>query len=70
MSLVLTRKPSESITLFTADDEPITVRVVEVNGQQVKLSFDAPDDVHILRGELLGIDNTEDACRSSLGALK
>ncbi|MBR9867962.1 MAG: carbon storage regulator [Oceanospirillales bacterium] len=34
MSLVLTRKPSESITLFTADDEPITVTVVEVNGQQ------------------------------------
>lgn len=60
MSLVLTRKPSESITLFTADDGPITVTVVEVNGQQVKLSFDAPDDVDIFRSELLDVNNTED----------
>ncbi|WP_290705325.1 carbon storage regulator [Amphritea sp.] len=57
MSLVLTRKPSESITLFTADDEPITITVANVNGQQVKLSFEAPDNIDILRNELLDFDD-------------
>lgn len=55
MALILTRKLSESITLFTEDDEPITVTVVNVNGQQVTLSFDAPDTVDILRNELLEV---------------
>lgn len=58
MSLILTRKPSESVTLYTADGESITVTVASVNGQQVKLSFNAPDDVDILRSELLSVDDS------------
>lgn len=53
MSLVLTRKPTESVVLYTADGESITVTVESVDGQQVKISFDAPDEVDILRSELL-----------------
>lgn len=47
--LVLTRKPGEKIVI----GDNITVTVVEVNGNRVRLALDAPDDVHILRAELL-----------------
>jgi carbon storage regulator len=47
--LVLTRKPGEKVVL----DGNITVTVVEVKGSQVRLAFDAPDHVRILRGELV-----------------
>jgi len=46
--LVLTRKPGEKVVI----DGNITVTVVKINGNQVRLAFDAPDDVRILRGEL------------------
>jgi carbon storage regulator CsrA len=34
-------------------DGDITVTLVEVKGSQVRLAFDAPDQVRILRGELV-----------------
>jgi carbon storage regulator len=46
--LVLTRKPGEKVVL----DGDITVTLVEVKGNQVRLAFEAPDHVRILRGEL------------------
>lgn len=46
--LVLTRKPGQ--TLFIGDN--IEVKVLEVNGNQVRLGMTAPDEVHILREEL------------------
>ena len=48
--LVLSRKPGEKVVLSNS----ITVTVVEVKGNRVRLAFDAPDQVHILRGELGG----------------
>ena len=48
--LVLTRKTGEKVVIGGG----ITVTVVEVQGNRVRLAFDAPDQVRILRAELLG----------------
>jgi len=46
--LVLSRKPGEKVVI----DNGITVTVVELTGNRVRLAFDAPEQVHILRAEL------------------
>lgn len=46
--LVLTRKPGEKVVTSNG----ISVTVAEVKGNRVRLGFDAPDDVRILRAEL------------------
>jgi len=46
--LVLSRMPGETILIGNG----IAVTVVEVKGNRVRLAFDAPDQVRILRGEL------------------
>jgi carbon storage regulator len=46
--LVLSRKPGEQVVLGNG----ITLTVVEVRGNRVRLAFDAPDQVRILRAEL------------------
>jgi carbon storage regulator len=48
--LVLTRKPGEQVVIGDA----ITVTVVSVLGNQVRLGFDAPAPVRIRRAELPG----------------
>ncbi len=48
--LVLSRKPGEKIVLGNG----ITLTVIEVRGKRVRLAFDAPDHVCILRAELGG----------------
>jgi carbon storage regulator len=47
--LVLTRKPGEKIQV--GDD--ITITVLAINGGKIRLGIDAPDDVVIVRHELL-----------------
>jgi carbon storage regulator CsrA len=47
--LVLTRKPGESVILESPDIEPIKIMILD-NG---RLGFDAPDEVQIIREELL-----------------
>jgi len=46
--LILTRKIGEGVVL----NENITIRVVEISKGVVKLGFDAPKDMLILREEL------------------
>ena len=46
--LILTRKIGEGVVL----NENITVRIVEISKGVVKLGFDAPKDMLILREEL------------------
>lgn len=46
--LILTRRPTE--TVMIGDD--ITITVLEVRGNQVKLAFEAPRDVTIHRSEI------------------
>ena len=47
--LQLTRRPNESIII----DGSITVTVVEINGNQVRIGIEAPKEVKIFREELL-----------------
>jgi carbon storage regulator len=47
--LVLSRKVGEKVLI----DNAISVTVAEVNGNRVRLAFDAPDHVRILRAELV-----------------
>ena len=46
--LVLSRKPGEKVVI----DNSITLTVVEVRGNRVRLAFVAPAQVRILRAEL------------------
>ena len=46
--LVLSRKPGESIRI--GDD--IKVTVVKIRGNRVRVGIEAPDGIHIVRGEL------------------
>lgn len=48
--LVLRRKVGESIIL----DGVISVSILAVEGERVKIGISAPDDVSIVREELLG----------------
>ena len=56
--LVLSRKPGEQVVL----GDGITLTVVEVRGDRVRLAFDAPDQVRILRGELACWQEEPAAC--------
>jgi carbon storage regulator len=47
--LILTRRIGE--TLLIGDD--ITIKVVGINGNQVRIGIDAPLDVQVMRSELL-----------------
>ncbi len=47
--LVITRKTSESF--FVGDN--ITVTILEVNGDRIKIGIDAPKSVKIMRKEVL-----------------
>lgn len=51
--LILTRRVSESIIIEAPAGERITVAVLGVKGNQVRIGTDAPDDVQIMREELL-----------------
>ena len=46
--LALSRNVGQSVRI----GKDVVVHIIEIRGQQVKLSFDAPKDVVILRTEL------------------
>lgn len=46
--LVLTRKPRQQIVI----GDEITINIVEVQGDNVRLAIDAPRNVKIYRGEI------------------
>ncbi|WP_330109640.1 carbon storage regulator CsrA [Methylophaga thalassica] len=47
--LILTRRIGESLII----DDDTVVTVLEVKGNQVRIGIDAPEDVNIVREELL-----------------
>jgi carbon storage regulator len=47
--LVLTRRPNEEVVL---PDCGVTLKVIEIDGNRVKLAISAPDSVKIVRGEI------------------
>lgn len=52
--LLLTRRSGESVVIM-AGDKRIVVQIVAVRGNQIRIGFEAPKDVHILRNELEGV---------------
>ncbi len=56
--LVLSRKAGEKIII----GDGITLSVVEVKGNRVRIAIDAPDQVRILRGELACWQGEPAAC--------
>ena len=51
--LILTRRPEESIII----DGDIKLKILSVNGNQVRIGFEAPEEVIIVREELLDTEN-------------
>ena len=54
--LVLTRKLQEKITI----GQEITITVLRVKGNSVRIGIDAPRSVHVVRGELSRHDAPQD----------
>jgi len=50
--LILTRRPEESIII----DGDIKIKILSVNVNQVRIGFEAPEEVVIVREELLEKD--------------
>jgi len=48
-----TRRPGETLIIELPTGEHVRVTVLEVKGNQVRIGTDAPDDVPIVREELL-----------------
>ena len=46
--LVLSRKAGQRIVI----DETVTIVIQRIQGNRVSVAIEAPDDVHIVRGEL------------------
>jgi carbon storage regulator len=55
--LVLTRKQNEKIRI----GDNITITVVRMKGKSVRLGIEAPNNVNVLRGELVFDDAKQDA---------
>ena len=53
--LVLSRKPGEKLCI----GKNITVTVLEVHGNRVRLGIEAPKDVSITRGELIHVEHDD-----------
>ena len=60
--LVLTRKSEESIKL--GDD--ITIKIVEIKGNSIRMGIEAPDHLRIYRKELYDKMRSENILSSSL----
>lgn len=51
--LIVTRREGETLVIELPTGEKIAVTVLEVKGNQVKIGMNAPDDMAIVREELL-----------------
>ena len=54
--LILTRRVGETIIIKLPTGEQITVTVLGVKGNQVRIGTDAPEEITIMREELLEPD--------------
>jgi len=50
--LILTRRQGEAITL-TIEGKTVTICVHEIKGAAVKLAIDAPQEIRVMRKELV-----------------
>lgn len=49
--LVLSRKKNESIIIGSGEKE-IKIKIIEINGNSIRLGFEAPSDISIHREEV------------------
>lgn len=49
--LLLTRRPNESILLYTSDGV-VEIKVSDIKGNQTRIGIDAPKSIKILRSEM------------------
>ena len=56
--LVVTRKLGETVVAQVGDIN-ITVRLLDIKPGRVRIGLEAPDEVKLLRGELLKVPETE-----------
>jgi carbon storage regulator len=61
--LVLTRKTEQKIQI----GDQITITILQVKGQAVKVGIQAPKDVRVLRSEVKAFDNPADAAPATKG---
>ena len=52
--LVLSRKPGEKV-VFTRGDQVIELCIVDIRGDRVRVGINAPEDVRVIREELLPV---------------
>ena len=55
--LVISRRPGESFLI----GDNLTITILEVSGDRVKVGIDAPKSVRIIRSEVLETENTNRA---------
>ena len=67
--LVLSRKKNQSIVI----DGNISIEILQIKGNTIRLGISAPDNVRVLRGELkpfgLASDNDEQMVSNQIEAL-
>ena len=51
--LVLTRKPSETITITLPSNEILIIELTSIKGNSARVGIDAPEHIKIERTELL-----------------
>ncbi|MCA9194703.1 MAG: carbon storage regulator [Planctomycetales bacterium] len=48
--LILTRKQNQTVHVGNS----IVIKVLRIKGSSIQIGIEAPEDVHVLRGELVG----------------
>jgi carbon storage regulator CsrA len=62
--LVLTRKPQETICI----GDQVTISILRVKGRAVRVGIEAPNNVRVVRGELVdGAAKSDETCETSMG---
>jgi len=51
--LVLGRRLKDSVILTTPDNKAIIISVEKIDGKQIRLGIEAPNEIDIQRGELV-----------------
>ena len=62
--LILTRRPGESLIL----EDDIRVTILEAKGNQIRIGIDAPEEVDVVRDEILPDDHPLSRHRQSQSA--
>ena len=56
--LVITRLVGEKVLIFPPGGKPIKIEIVSVRGDRVRIGIEAPQNVLVLREELVGGNQT------------